>query len=597
MRAGGGGRLVDWVTDVANGRKALVLREEQVSQSVGGRRWARTVQTKAQWPGQRLVKIQNESHTLTFQVYDGVRYHCAVREDASLLAALAARRILDGGAPAGGNVSVAYLGFATVEGVYCRGFDVTVRSAGIETRLRVYEDHARRRLFLLQMANLRWRFDALAPIASEAANPLSPADLDMDAILRDCDPPGRSAPPALLEGYLSNAVRPQPAWGAPSNASSRRAEPAGPRDSDAIIMSMADYRAWRDASPRARPGSAGAGGRRAISAGACLSNRGVYTAFTLPPNAAFKSLAELKARGSVKAGLKDPSVAFVWESCNDEVSAYLAGSVGQGCPSITGGIELAVSGLAAGRPVIGVEGSLLASINICSCPPLLLPDAVVPFCPTLSLSIRAALENAVVAEASTCQMGAFPGGNLRMSGDLGLTVGWGVSVAFYASARMYFGFRCASQQPRGSRLKIGHRYQVLRPSLARIRALKRLGRACARAHPHVSLGPHFPRTAHIPVAPNLPFATSLPLPSAPAPASLHSFAPSCLRPPRGPQVSITGNFFWYSKTWSLPIFPTNQQGCATQTNPLTSSPEYVFKPSTSEYAFALFDFGSNCSKA
>ena len=56
------------MTEAANGRKALVLREEQVSQTVGGRPWARTVQTKAQWPGQRLVKIQNESHILTFQV-------------------------------------------------------------------------------------------------------------------------------------------------------------------------------------------------------------------------------------------------------------------------------------------------------------------------------------------------------------------------------------------------------------------------------------------------------------------------------------------------------------------------------------------------
>jgi hypothetical protein len=56
------------VTETSNGRKALVLREEQVSQTVGGRPWARTVQTKAQWPGQKLVKIQNESHILTFQV-------------------------------------------------------------------------------------------------------------------------------------------------------------------------------------------------------------------------------------------------------------------------------------------------------------------------------------------------------------------------------------------------------------------------------------------------------------------------------------------------------------------------------------------------
>jgi hypothetical protein len=514
------GRLVDWVTEVANGRKALVLREEQVSQTIGGRHWARTVQTKAQWPEQRMVKVQNESHTLTFQVYDGVRYHCALRQDDSLLAALAARRALDGSAAATGNISVQYLGFATVEGVYCRGFDVTTRSGEIETRLRIYEDYYRRRLFMLQVANLRWRFDVLTPINGEAANPVPPEDLDMDAIVAACDPPGRAAPPVLLEGRISDIVRPQPGWGAPSNESRRR---AGPEDSDAIIMSMADYRAWReDAAAPAGPNTSSAGGgRRAVSAASCQRSGGAYTAFSFPSNAAFKSLPDLKARKGVKSGRRDPALSIVWESCNDEISLYLAGSAGMGCPTISGGIELAVSGLAAGRPVIGLEGSLLASINICSCPPLMLPSAVVPFCPTLSLSISAALERASLSEGRTCQIGTFPGGNVRMSGDLGLSVGWGVSVAFYASARMYVGFRCASQQPRGSRLKIGHRYEV----------------------------------------------------------------------------SIVGNFLWYSKTWSLPIYPSSQSGCGTENNAITGSPEYIFKPSTSEYAFALFDFSSTCSKA
>jgi hypothetical protein len=259
---------------------------------------------------------------------------------------------------------------------------------------------------VLQVANLRWRFDVLTPINGEAANPVPAADLDMDAILAACDPPGRAAPPVLLEGQLSDIVRPQPGWGAPSNTSSRR---AGPEEPGAIIMSMADYRAWRDSEATAPAGSnasaAGGGrGRRAVSAASCLSSGGVYASYSFPPSADFKSLPDLKARKGVKTGPRDSAVSFVWESCNDEVSAYLAGSVGMGCPTISGGIELAVSGLAAGRPVIGVEGSLLASINICSCPPLMLPDAVVPFCPTLSLSIRAALENAALSEKRTCQV-------------------------------------------------------------------------------------------------------------------------------------------------------------------------------------------------
>jgi hypothetical protein len=54
-------------------------------------------------------------------------------------------------------VSGAYLGFAIVEGVYCRGFSVTVCSAGIETIVRAKrvrrhlkpatDDHARYDLF------------------------------------------------------------------------------------------------------------------------------------------------------------------------------------------------------------------------------------------------------------------------------------------------------------------------------------------------------------------------------------------------------------------------------------------------------------------
>jgi hypothetical protein len=62
------------------------------------------------------------------------------------------------------------------------------------------------------------------------------------------------------------------------------------------------------------------------------------------------------------------------------------------------------------------------------------------------------------------------------------------------------------------------------------------------------------------------------------------------------QASITGTFLWWSKTWSLPIYPSNQDTCSTQTNLLTRKPEYIFRPS-SEYAFGLFEIGPSCSKA
>jgi hypothetical protein len=447
-----GGRLVDWVTQLANGRKALVLREEQVSQTIGGRHWARTVQTKAQWPGQQLFKVQNESHALTFQVYDGVRYHCAVREDTSLLVAVAARRSLDVGAAADGNVSVVYLGFATVEGVYCRGYDVTVRSAEIETRLRVYEDHARRRLFMLQVANLRWRFDVLTPIVSEADNPLSASDMDIEAILDTCDPPDRVQPPPLTEGSLSAIILPQPEWGALSNTSTRSGPEMKQNANETIVMSQEDSPAWLSL-------NATSSGRRAINAYSCVSNGGIYNVFTLPPDARFRSVADLMAGNTGSKQLFDPPVFFVWESCNDEIAAYLSGSGGNGCPSFSGGIGLSISGLATGRPIIRGGGKIRLSINLCSCPPLMLPDIIVPFCPKVEIIISAYLDDAM-SESRTCQIGSFPRGNVRLTGNLRTTIGWGVSATFSVSAHMYLGFRCASQQPRGSKLKIGHRYEV-----------------------------------------------------------------------------------------------------------------------------------------
>ena len=184
----GDGRRADWATTDAEDGAVLRRDEVQHSLRVAGRRYAKETATSGQWPGQSVTALYNETHELVYQTYLGVNYHCALRNSSALLAPPQAN---DG-------ARVDMLGYKEVAGVYCRHFRMTVAAGdGPAQKVHLYEDYVRRRLRAVRFGGMRWLFDNLTAVASEADSPLSAQDLDLEAVLRACDPPGipaRSCP-------------------------------------------------------------------------------------------------------------------------------------------------------------------------------------------------------------------------------------------------------------------------------------------------------------------------------------------------------------------------------------------------------------------
>ena len=238
----GDGRRADWAEQDAEGGTALRWEEEQYSLTLGGRRYARETATSAQWPGQSVTALYNETHELVFQTYRGARYHCALR-NGSALRAPPPTDSDDGPGP-----RAELLGFAEVAGVHCRHFRLTVPAGdGPPQAVDLYEDHARRLLRAVRLGGLRWLFANLTAVAGEDQNPLAPADLDLEAVLRDCDPPGIVPPPRIVRGLLTPRLDEDPSWGRPApqppppNASNATLPPApaplassGPGDSEGL---------------------------------------------------------------------------------------------------------------------------------------------------------------------------------------------------------------------------------------------------------------------------------------------------------------------------------------------------------------------------
>ncbi len=102
------------------------------------------------------------------------------------------------------------LGYKEVGGVYCRHFRVIVPVAGGQPReVHVYKDYVARRLLVIRFGGVQWRFANLTAVPSEAQNPLVPADLDMEAVLRAdraCHPPQLLAPPRIIPGLLTHRL-------------------------------------------------------------------------------------------------------------------------------------------------------------------------------------------------------------------------------------------------------------------------------------------------------------------------------------------------------------------------------------------------------
>jgi hypothetical protein len=203
------GPRVNWASREP-GHRSMVVRREEVQHSlrVHGRRVARETATSPQWPGQSVTTLYNETHELVFQTYNGVNYHCALRND-SALRALPSPQADDGS-------RVDMVGYAEVAGVYCRHFRMTVPAGDGQQTIHLYEDYARRQLRAVRFAEMQWLFLNLTAVPSEDRSPLAPRELDMDAVLRACDPPNIVAPARIIKGLLTPRLDTDSSWGAPA---------------------------------------------------------------------------------------------------------------------------------------------------------------------------------------------------------------------------------------------------------------------------------------------------------------------------------------------------------------------------------------------
>mmetsp|Transcript_16972 Transcript_16972/g.56208 ORF Transcript_16972/g.56208 Transcript_16972/m.56208 type:complete len:351 (-) Transcript_16972:117-1169(-) len=59
------------------------------------------------------------------------------------------------------------------------------------------------------------------------------------------------------------------------------------------------------------------------------------------------------------------------------------------------------------------------------------------------------------------------------------------------------------------------------------------------------------------------------------------------------EVEANVNFLWTSKTWNFPVYPTEQNYCSRQKNPVSGKHEYIFKE-YGKFAYAMFDSDYTC---
>jgi hypothetical protein len=195
---------VNWATSDAKVGAMLRTDEMQYSLRLGGHRFAKEIATSNQWPMQSVTTLYNETHRLRFQTYLGVNYHCELSAESSLR----------GPPQAGDGSRVDMVGYSELDGVYCRHFRLTVPAGERpEQVVHIYEDYALRRLRAIRYANIQWLFANLTSVASEADNPLAQQDLDLDAVLRSCSPPGLVPPSRIIRGLLTHRLNTDVRWG------------------------------------------------------------------------------------------------------------------------------------------------------------------------------------------------------------------------------------------------------------------------------------------------------------------------------------------------------------------------------------------------
>ncbi|EKX40528.1 hypothetical protein GUITHDRAFT_113314 [Guillardia theta CCMP2712] len=513
----GGGETVDWVTDEDAGRKGLRLEEDQYSLTFNSRHWAKTVQTKAQWPEQKLIKIQNESHKLTYQVFKGKYFFCDLREDQSLASVVDNRRAL-ASPKASSDFEILFQGFQSVNGIYCKHFEIRAKAEGSSEVFHVYEDYYRKRLYQFVRGNLRWRFDSLMAIEGEENNPIPLSDLDMETILQACDPQDLIPPAKLMEGSVSNIIVPDPSWGLHENASTTMEDMSSfePGANMSRRLLFSDRKKDVNDQSWSFLGEAQLLSRAAESTNSQPGNSSLrsfcsrlgYPSVVQGP---YSSISSAKSSSKTTARSGSIGLEFMYESCKDNVAMYIKPQINYGCPSFSGGIELEIRGLNSNRATISYAGDLFVSINPCRCPPMRLPSAISSFCPSLGVGIGI-VGGLTMKEYYTCSVGQF-GSNPLITGYSTLSIGpYWANARFTVSGYAYLGFRCGSMQRSGQKMKIGHRYDME----ARL------------------------------------------------------------------------DLLWTSKTWTMPIYPTEQNYCSSQSNPVSLRREYIFKE-YGRYAYAMFD--------
>jgi hypothetical protein len=373
-----GAGMVNWVSEPVPGRKAVQAQEKQFSLRYNGSPVAKNIKTKGRWPGQQLVQVYNETHKMTFQTYQGLNYHCKLEADASLKMVANTRRELSD--PEANNIQVLFKGYETVNGVYCKRFDIISTKSQNYT---LYEDYVKRQIYQVSFKSMYWRFLSLEAVPNEASNPVPFSEFDMDVMLANCDDPTRVPPPQLMIGLVSDIIVPTPEWGAKlpdvdtnsTNSTAGTSRRGLSKDYDRLLMTMDEYWVWRKAEGY-QDIYTNTSGSVDIQQASCISGR---TFNMLPSDFSgyFKSIQDIKStRASAESrARKAPEIYLAMEACGkDDLSFYVGGSATvRRCIRLSGEVEISASRLSTSSPRTSAGGKLTATANICDCLSMGLP--------------------------------------------------------------------------------------------------------------------------------------------------------------------------------------------------------------------------------
>mmetsp|Transcript_42092 Transcript_42092/g.95926 ORF Transcript_42092/g.95926 Transcript_42092/m.95926 type:complete len:1311 (+) Transcript_42092:667-4599(+) len=211
---------VNWVTNhPETGEAELLLRQTMYFMTINGLPVSKGIASKAQYPGQQFTEVQNSTHKLLFQTYNEINYNCHLEEDDSLSEVLSQRRVLHDIARRALDplqpLSIAFAGWDVFDGVYCGHYIITDFQVGVleQHLIHMYEDWVERKLFKIVFGETTWEFTNMVEITSEDQNPLTAADVDIDAIWDSCDPHNIIPPPRIELGIITNVVSVSPDWG------------------------------------------------------------------------------------------------------------------------------------------------------------------------------------------------------------------------------------------------------------------------------------------------------------------------------------------------------------------------------------------------